>query len=258
MPGKIFNCFISAVVGAASAVGTVWFLTVRGETSQFSSENGEKTIKFDALEVGSLKVGDALIVVDPATGEPTIELRGDSIFAQKGVYAEQIGAFRVVGQKVQATPDDPLDENSPIFCELATNEDGGAYVALLSPRESHSVTIGFDKSEKGCVLSQNNDDSSMVAQAIFLKPTAQDAASETKSTPDGAAEKVGASKPVVAEEENADAATENPTEKEESPVSEIAPSTETAPQNDPLGAEISPFPAFAPEFEDAAAIGETL
>ena len=81
---------------------------------------------------------------------------------------------------MQTTPDNPLDLNSPVFGEIAINEDGGAYLALLSPRESHSVTIGFDKNEKGCVLSKNNDDKSMVAQAIFLRPSASDA--ETPAT----------------------------------------------------------------------------
>lgn len=183
MSGKLFDRFVSAFVGAASAVGTVWFLSARDETDRNTAEDGGTATKIEYLEVGALKIDGSLVVVDPTTGEPTIELRGDSVFVQKGVYAERVGAYRVVGQKIQTTPGDPLAENGAVFGELATNEDGGAYVALLSPRESHSVTIGFDKNEKGCVLSQNNDDSSVVAQAIFLKPTVQDAVANEENAP---------------------------------------------------------------------------
>ena len=180
MPGSFFNCFISAVVGAASAVGTVWYLSDNSETNGL--ETNSDVISARRLEVDSLVVRDSLLLVDKTSSEPTLELREGSLFAQKGVYAEQIGAFRLLGQKIQTTPDDPLDANSPVFGELATNEDGGAYVALLSPRESHSVTVGFDKNEKGCILSQNNEDMSLVAQAIFLRPDASDASEAPSSS----------------------------------------------------------------------------
>jgi len=184
MSAKILDRLISAFVGAVSAVGTVWFLNANGPDAQSlptASENAP--VKFDRLEVDALRVNEVLFVVDPKTNEPSIELRNGSISAQQNVFAEQIGAFRVLGRKVQATPDDPLNAQSPVFAELATNQDGGAYLALLSPQESHSLTIGFDKTEKGCLVSQNNVDSSMIAQAIFVKPTADGVAATQAETP---------------------------------------------------------------------------
>ncbi|MBR4977153.1 MAG: hypothetical protein IKY61_08850 [Thermoguttaceae bacterium] len=177
MSAKILDRLISAFVGAVSAVGTVWFLNANApDAVPNAPESGAAPVKFDRLEVDALRVNDVLFVVDPETKEPTIKLSGGSISAQNNVSAEQIGAFRVLGQKLQATPDDPLNAQSPVFAELATNQDGGAYLALLSPQETHSITVGFDKTEKGCLVSQNNEDSSMIAQAIFPKPTADQAA----------------------------------------------------------------------------------
>ena len=176
MPAKILDRLISAFVGALSAVGTVWFLNSNAPDAPSSAPESGAPAKFDRLVVDALRVNDVLFVADPETKEPTIKLSGGSISAQNSVFAEQIGAFRVLGQKLQATPDDPLNAQSPVFAELATNQDGGAYLALLSPQETHSITIGFDKTEKGCLVSQNNEDSSMIAQAIFVKPTADQAA----------------------------------------------------------------------------------
>lgn len=184
MSAKILDRLISAFVGAVSAVGTVWFLNSNAPDAPSAKSVGEH-VKFDRLEVDALRVNEVLLVADPETKEPTIKLSAGSISAQNNVFAEQIGAFRVLGQKLQATPYDPLDAQSAIFAELATNQDGGAYLALLSPQETHSVTIGFDKTEKGCLVSQNNEDSSMIAQAIFPKPTANQAAkaASTAETP---------------------------------------------------------------------------
>lgn len=177
MSAKILDRLISAFVGAVSAVGTVWFLNANApDAPSTSSESGAAPVKFDRLEVDALRVNEVLFVADPKTKEPTIKLSDGSISAQNSVFAEQIGAFRVLGQKLQATPDDPLNAQSSIFAELATNQDGGAYLALLSPQETHSITVGFDKTEKGCLVSQNNEDSSMIAQAIFPKPTADQTA----------------------------------------------------------------------------------
>ena len=175
MSAKILDRLISAFVGAVSAVGTVWFLNANAPDAP-SAKSGDAPVKFDRLEVDALRVNEVLLVVDPETKEPTIKLSAGSISAQNNVFAEQIGAFRVLGQKLQTTPADPLNAQSPIFAELATDQNGGAYLALLSPQETHSVTLGFDKTEKGCLVSQNNDDSSMIAQAIFSKPNAGQAA----------------------------------------------------------------------------------
>ncbi len=178
MQGTFFNCFISAIVGALSAVGTAWYLEDHSATTQNVPVNVGDQNRFKELVVDSLVVNDSVLLVDPKTQTATLEIKDGSLFAQKGLYAEKIGAMRVLAQKLQSTPDDPIDMTSPVFGELAINEDGGAYLALLSPRESHALTLGFDKNEKGCVLSKNNDDDSMVAQAVFLKPSAVDAAEE--------------------------------------------------------------------------------
>jgi hypothetical protein len=182
MPAKILDRLISAFVGALSAVGTVWFLNARAPEAPSTAPEAGAPVKFDRLEVDALRVNDVLFVADPKTQEPTIKLSGGSISAQNSVFAEHVGAFRVLGQKLQATPDDPLNAQSPVFAELATNQDGGAYLALLSPQETHSITVGFDKTEKGCLVSQNNEDSSMIAQAIFVKPTADQAPSAAQET----------------------------------------------------------------------------
>ncbi|MBQ8362714.1 MAG: hypothetical protein IJX36_02150 [Thermoguttaceae bacterium] len=233
MSAKILDRLISAFVGAVSAVGTVWFLNANGPDAQSpptASENAP--VKFDRLEVDALRVNEVLFVADPQTNEPSIELRDGSISARQNVFAEQIGAFRVLGRKVQATPDDPLNAQSPVFAELATNQDGGAYLALLSPQETHSVTIGFDKTEKGCLVSQNNVDSSMIAQAIFVKPTADGVAATQAETP-------------------VETQTETPTAPLEAPLE--TPATEQAPQeNAPLVPEVAPLPTPA----DASQLGD--
>lgn len=232
MSAKILDRLISAFVGAVSAVGTVWFLNANGPDAQSpptASENAP--VKFDRLEVDALRVNEVLFVVDPQTNEPSIELRDGSISARQNVFAEQIGAFRVLGRKLQATPDDPLNAQSPVFAELATNQDGGAYLALLSPQETHSVTIGFDKTEKGCLVSQNNVDSSMIAQAIFVKPTADGVATQAEA--------------------QTEAQAEPPTAPLETPLE--TPSTEQAPQENALPApEVAPLPtpADAPQLDD--------
>ena len=172
MSDKILDRLISAFVGAVSAVGTVWFLNANAPDASVSPASGDAPVKFERLEVDELRINKFLSVADPETKKTTIHLSDGSISAQNNVFAEYVGAFRVLGRKIQATPDDPLDARSSVFAELATNQDGGAYLELLSPRETHSLVIGFDGAEKGCLISQNNEDMSTVAQAVFQKPTA--------------------------------------------------------------------------------------
>jgi hypothetical protein len=177
MSAKILDRLISAFVGALSAVGTVWLLNANApDAPSTSSQSDAAPVKFDRLEVDKLLVNEVLCVADGKTKTPTIELRNGSISAQNNVFAEQIGAFRVLGQKLQVTPNDPLNAQSKIFASLATTQDDGAYLELLSPKGSHSLTVGFDINEQGCLVSQNTEDTSMVAQAIFSKPTADQAA----------------------------------------------------------------------------------
>lgn len=225
MPVKILDRLISAFVGAISAVGTVWFLNANAPDAAISPASDGAPVKFERLEVDALRVNEVLFVADPETKEPTIKLSDGSISASKSVFSEHIGAFRVLGQKLQATPDDPLNAQSPVFAELATNQDGGAYLALLSPQETHSITVGFDKTEKGCLVSQNNEDLAMVAQAIFPKPNAD-----------------GAAPPAP----QADAPLEQPLDAPTQPAESLAPPVDALPPVDavetPATQEAAPLP----------------
>ncbi len=176
MQNALFNCLLSAIVAVASSIGTVWYLSSQNPEAN-DPDAASAVVKTRTLEADSIVVKKELLLVDPETNTPTIELSSGALYVQKDVYADRIGAYRVLAQKLQTTPDDPLDMKSGVFGELSYTEDGGASFALKSPRESHSITIGFDKSEKGCILSKNNDDQAIAAQAVFLRPSASDAVS---------------------------------------------------------------------------------
>lgn len=180
MQGAFFNCLLSAVVGAASSVGVTWYLS--SHSSPSTEPTGAAPVPTERLEVGELVVRDRITLSSPDAESPSLEIRDGTIYAQNGLYAENIGAYNIVSQKFLATPDDPLVPRSAAIGEFAVDQDGGAYLELTSPRESHTVTIGFDRNEKGCVLSKNNNDRSLVAQAIFLKPDASDASKSTSAT----------------------------------------------------------------------------
>lgn len=196
MGEKLLNSFISAVFGAISAVGVVWYLqeaptaSAPADTAADPAAAAGPAASFDELEVKRLKVTDCVMVFDTAGNEPAIELRGGSIVAKKSVLSDRVGAFQMVGQKLQITGGDPAHNDGEVFGELATNEEGGAYFALLSPRGTHSINMGFDKKETGFIISQNNLNSAMVAQAILPLPDANEAAADpldgtlpTSSTP---------------------------------------------------------------------------
>ena len=180
MGERILNSLISATFGALAAVAVVWYL---GVAEPVTPENGTplpaapldegsvKNGKFDELETARLKVTDCVMVCDSVTGEPMIELRAGSILAKKKIVADSFGGNLITGRKVQITPGDPSQTEPPIFSELATNDEGGAYFALLSPKGTHSINMGFDKKETGFIISQNNLDSAMVAQAILPLPS---------------------------------------------------------------------------------------
>ncbi|MDO4587150.1 MAG: hypothetical protein Q4C95_07625 [Planctomycetia bacterium] len=168
MSEKFFNSIIAAFISCFSAIGTVWFLSDDSEMTQ-SSE------KFSQLEVDSLRINQDLTIYSiNQPNEPLIELKNGHIFAQNGIYSGNIGALQIMGQKLQITTGDPTSEESPIFSELSTNEDGGACFALLSPQGTHSINFGFDKMETGYIISQNNQDKTMKAQAILAIPRLQE------------------------------------------------------------------------------------
>ena len=170
MSGFIWNTLVSAIVGVVSAVGTVWFLSAKAEGGSLAaSENAQAKVK--RLEADSLVVADSLTLVDPYTRETLVEIRNGEIFAQRGVYANHIGAWRFTAQKFQTTPEDPLASDSPVFGEFAVDQNGGGYLELLSSQETHAVTLGFDANERGALVSKNNDVGVSSTQALFLKPT---------------------------------------------------------------------------------------
>ena len=218
MQGSFSNILISAVVGCLSAVGTSWYLSANPQTpsggpapapAASGTAQAPAPEPADKLDVTELVVRGSVLLVDPETNEATLEIKNGSIFAKQGIYAKRVGAYRVSSQKLIATPDNPLAPDCAVYGQLAVDQYGGAFMELLSPRESHSITFGFDRNEKGCVVSRNNDDASLVAQAIFPKPRAEDAGvkepdnapAETQADPpaqtaaSGSAEVAAAAKP---------------------------------------------------------------
>ncbi|MDO5310262.1 MAG: hypothetical protein Q4G03_12335 [Planctomycetia bacterium] len=172
MASNFLNSAFSVLLGVVSAVGTTWYLQ-SGQNAIQDDAEGE-TVKIKRLEVETLEVTDNLALVNPNTNEATLEIRDGSIYAQNALYADRVGAYQLMGQKVQTTPDDPTSDQAGAFAELGVSAQGGAYLALLSPHEKHSVTLGFDKNEKGFLASKNNNDQSMVAQAVFDCPVREE------------------------------------------------------------------------------------
>ena len=178
MGDKLIQGFISALFGAMAGVGAVWYLSDapnEGAAGEKSASEASDSLPahgvFETLEVKNLKVTDRILVHDAATGEASIELKDGAILAKKRVLSDYLGGCRFVGQRLQITTGDPSVADNAVYGELATNEEGGAYFALLSPQGTHSVNIGFDKQETGFIISQNNHDSAMVAQAILPIPS---------------------------------------------------------------------------------------
>ena len=170
MRGNLLNGIISAVVGFLAGLAAVWFLQ-DGSVPEQKPESAAVPAKMDELEVARLKVTDGIMVYHSETGEPLIELKDGVVLAKKEVLSRFVGGMEMVGQKLQITAGDPSASDPPIFCELGAADGGqGAYIAMLSPKGTHSLNIGFDKNETGFVVSRNNEDSSMTAQAVLPLP----------------------------------------------------------------------------------------
>lgn len=172
MSDKIVNIFISAVVGCLSAVGTLWLF---GDPKQVPGESEPAQVKvperLEDLEVERLKVTGGIWVCHSETGEPLIELKDGVVLAKNEVLSRFVGGMEMVGRKLQITTGDPSAADPPIFCELGASDGSqGAYIALLSPKGTHSVNIGFDRNETGFIVSRNNEDSAMTAQAVLPLP----------------------------------------------------------------------------------------
>lgn len=176
MREKLIHTLISATVGASAALGGVWLLQDPG--ASVGKTDAEKPAAekmaiehFDELEVERLKVTGGIWVCHSETGEPLIELKDGVVLAKSEVLSRYVGGMEIVGRKLQITTGDPSAADPPIFCELGAGDGGqGAYIALLSPKGTHSVNVGFDKNETGFVVSRNNDDTSMTAQAVLPIP----------------------------------------------------------------------------------------
>lgn len=172
MGEKIINSIIASIVGCISAIGMVWYLTEKpaaftvtvNEKATPSQERDRHEITADIIHIN-----DTLKVVDNK-GDVLLEYKNGAFFMKKEVVTDNIFSNVITSNKVKITNGDLLNKESPVFGEIAALDSGGAYMALLSPRGTHSMNIGFDKKETGFILSQNNEDNSIVAQAIMPKP----------------------------------------------------------------------------------------
>lgn len=180
MGDKLVNSFIASIIGCISAAATVWFL------SDVSSESA-KTAKpacpvtcpvgnqghMATLVVDHLQVNDRLVIVDRQTGKPLVEFKDGNAYVQNGIYTRQLGSMEVVSQKVQITPDNPIQPQHTVFAELAINREHSPYFAMLSPQKTHSINFGFDTTETGYIISQNNREPAVTPQAILPIPKPQ-------------------------------------------------------------------------------------
>ena len=185
MREKLSNILISAVAGAAAAFGVLyWKGLPAAPPAEPAAAEQARTERFEELEVGRLKVTGGIWVCHSETGEPLIELKDGVILAKNEVLARYVGGLEMVGRKLQITTGDPSADDPPIFCEIGASDGGqGAYIAMLSPKGTHSVNVGFDRNETGFVVSRNNGDAAMTAQAVLPIPH-----KEAEPVPDAAAE----------------------------------------------------------------------
>ena len=172
MNERVLNIVISSFAGAAAALGVLYW---KGETSPQTAAPAPAepaaTAEFEELQVDRLKVTGGVWVCHSETGEPLIELKDGVVLAKNEVLARYVGGLEMVGRKLQITTGDPSADDPPIFCEIGASDGGqGAYIAMLSPKGTHSVNVGFDKNETGFVVSRNNDDAAMIAQAVLPIP----------------------------------------------------------------------------------------
>ena len=172
MREKLQNIVISALVGGAAAFGVLrWKGPSAAPVAAPGAAGQAAMTQFEELQVGRLKVTGGIWVCHSETGEPLIELKDGVILAKNEVLARYVGGLEMVGRKLQITTGDPSADDPPIFCEIGASDGGqGAYIAMLSPKGTHSVNVGFDKNETGFVVSRNNGDAAMTAQAVLPIP----------------------------------------------------------------------------------------
>ena len=178
MREKLSNILISAAAGAAAAFGVLyWKGLPAAPPAEPAAAEQAGTGQFEELEVKRLKVTGGIWVCHSETGEPLIELKDGVILAKNEVLARYVGGLEMVGRKLQITTGDPSADDPPIFCEIGASDGGqGAYIAMLSPKGTHSVNLGFDKNETGFIVSRNNGDEAMTAQVVLPVPRKEDGA----------------------------------------------------------------------------------
>lgn len=174
---KLINSLIAAFVACVVSVGMIWFLQDQPVhypmVQDHRAESNATSTRLGHIEADTIKVHQSITIVDSA-GVPLIELKEGNLFVRNDLYTSRIGTEEIMSKKIQITPGDPKSKDAPVFCEMSTQKDeGGAYFALLSPHGTHSVNIGFDKNETGFIISQNNKDESLVAQAILPIPSVE-------------------------------------------------------------------------------------
>ncbi|MDD3585699.1 MAG: hypothetical protein PHQ75_00835 [Thermoguttaceae bacterium] len=190
MGDKLVNSFIASIIGCMSAAITVWFLSDSKSSEPVVPacavtcpvNNQGNSGHMTSLVVDHLQVNDRLVVVDQRTGKPMIEFKDGNAYVQNGIYTRQLGSMEIVSQKVQITPDNPIQPQHTVFAELAINRQGSPYFALLSSQKTHSINFGFDTTETGYIISQNNRQPAVVPQAILPIPKPQDANSQVPPT----------------------------------------------------------------------------
>ncbi|MBO7726476.1 MAG: hypothetical protein J6S40_08425 [Thermoguttaceae bacterium] len=172
MNGTFKNIVISALAGGAAALGVLhWKGELAPKPVEPPAAEQAAATQFEELQVDRLKVTGGIWVCHSETGEPLIELKDGVILAKNEVLSRYVGGLEMVGRKLQITTGDPSTDDPPIFCEIGAGDGGqGAYIAMLSPKGTHSVNVGFDKNETGFVVSRNNDDAAMTAQAVMPIP----------------------------------------------------------------------------------------
>lgn len=181
MGDKLVNSFIASIIGCISAAATVWFLSDAKQSGPVAPtcavtcpvNNQVNPGHMTTLVVDHLQVNDRLVIVDKQTGKPLVEFKDGNAYVQNGIYTRQLGSMEVVSQKVQITPDNPIHPQHTVFAELAINRQRSPYFALLSPQKTHSINFGFDATETGYIISQNNREPAVTPQAILPIPKPQ-------------------------------------------------------------------------------------
>ncbi|MDR0705371.1 MAG: hypothetical protein LBF88_10340 [Planctomycetaceae bacterium] len=161
MSDKIVSSLFSALIGGIVGACVVFFLS--GKT------------KFDALEVGSLKITKQATLIN-AEGKDDVMIKDGSVFANKVVVGHKFigqqyqGSF-FIGNRIFTSPDDLV--NTPIdqwkfFTEIGSSSKMGGEFIVRSPHGANVVNqqintgsffrIGFDENNDAPLLTSKNNE----------------------------------------------------------------------------------------------------